>query len=196
MKRIETDGFAFDFTDAIAAFVFDETDKTMPTFHGSPMKAVDIVAEFEGAYVYVELKDYDDFSGYDVPGAATAAEVKIRQDSFRWLKKYLKYKYRDSYLYRHAEGKVDKPIHYVCLLTFDNAINNRMQKALKQELPVGKHSKRWIHEIAASCQVLNLERWNKNFPKWPATRLSPPGAVSVAGQSAVIALPTAPKAGT
>lgn len=172
MMQVETDGFSFNFTDAIDAFVFDETDKTKATFHGLPMKAVDIVAEFEDAYVYVELKDYDDPSIYDVISAVTDDEKKARQDGFRWLKNYLKYKFRDSYLYRHAENKADKPIHYICLLTFDNALNSRMQKALKQELPVGKSSKRWKQEIAKSCQVLNLDRWNANFPKWPVTRLS------------------------
>jgi hypothetical protein len=173
MMQVETDGFSFVFTDAIDAFVFYETDKTKATFHGLPMKGVDIVAEFTDAYVYVELKDYDDFLSYDVINAVTDEEKKTRQDSFRWLKNYLKYKYRDSYLFRHAEQKTDKPIHYICLLTFDNALNSRMQKALKQELPVGKPSKRWKQEIAKSCQVLNLDKWNANFPKWPVTRLVP-----------------------
>lgn len=178
MKQVQTDGFSFTFTDALDAFVFDETDKTKSTFHGLPMKAVDIVAEFAEAYLYIELKDYDDPSIYDVMGATTDEERKSRQDGFRWLKNYLKYKFRDSYLYRHAENKTDKPIHYICLLTFDNALNSRMQKALKQELPVGRPSKRWKQEIAKSCQVLNLDKWNANFPKWPVTRLpaAPAGA--------------------
>ena len=121
------------------------------------MKGVDIVAEFDAAYVYIEMKDYDDPSAYDVVRATSDDEKRSRQDSFKWLKNYLKYKYRDSYLYRHAEQKVDKPIHYICLITFDNALNTRMQKALKQELPVGKSPRRWVQTIATSCQVVNLE---------------------------------------
>ena len=174
MKVIQADGFEFRFSDAIDAFVFDEKDNTKPTFHGAPMKGVDIVAEFESAYVYIEMKDYDDPSAYDVIHAASDDEKHSRQDSFRWLKNYLKYKFRDSYLYRHAEQKVDKPIHYVCLITFDNALNSRMQKSLKQELPVGRAPRRWIQTLATSCQVVNLEKWNENFPKWPATRLVVP----------------------
>lgn len=50
------------------------------------MKGVDIVAEFEEAYVYVELKDYDDPSIYDVRNAANDEQKKARQDSFKWLK--------------------------------------------------------------------------------------------------------------
>ncbi len=170
MIKVEADGFIFHFEDAIEAFIFDEKDRTKTTFHGVPMKGVDIVAEFEAAYVYVELKDYDDSSVYDVLGAATEGEKNSRQDSFRWLKNYLKYKFRDTYLFRHAEHKVEKPIHYVCLVTFDNALNSLMQKALKRELPVGKVSRRWVEALASSCHVVNLEKWNESFPKWPVKR--------------------------
>ena len=173
MKIVQADGFEFCFTDALDAFVFDETDRSKPTFHGAPMKGVDIVAEFAEAYVYVEMKDYDDYSIYDVNIAnLTDEEKRSRQDSFRWLKNYLKYKFRDSYLYRHAEGKVDKPIHYICLTNFDNALNSRMRKALKQELPVGKVSRRWVQSLAESCQVVNIDKWNENFPNWPVKRLA------------------------
>lgn len=171
MKIVEADGFEFRFADALDAFIFDEKDSAKPTFHGAPMKAVDIIAEFAEAYVYVELKDYDDPSCYDILSAATDEEKRARQDSFTWLKNYLIYKFRDSYLYRHAEQKVDKPIHYVCLLTFDNALNSLMQKSLKRELPVGKASPRWVQSLAKSCHVVNLDKWNEIFPKWPVTRL-------------------------
>lgn len=172
MIKVEADGFEFQFEDALEAFVFDEKDKAKVTFHGAPMKGVDIVAEFQDAYVYIEMKDYDDQSKYDVLSAANDDEKKERQDCFKWLKNYLKYKFRDSYLYRHAELKVDKPIHYVCLVTFDNALNSHMQKSLKRELPVGKASRRWTQSLAKSCQVVNLQKWNENFPKWPVTRLA------------------------
>lgn len=137
------------------------------------MKGVDIVAEFTDAYVYVELKDYNDPSVYDISRAANEDERKARQDSFKWLKNYLKYKFRDSHLYRYAEGKVDKPAHYICVLTFDNALNSRMLNELKRELPVGKKPKRWTQALAKSCQVVNLAKWNEVFPKWPATQLAP-----------------------
>jgi len=165
MKIIAVDGFEFRFEDALDAFVFDEKDITKPMFHGAPMKRVDIVAEFESDYVYIELKDYDDPSVHNVIGAVTNVQ-------FNWLKNYLIYKFRDSYLYRHAEHKVDKPIRYICLITFDNALNSRMQKSLKQELPMGKASPRWVKSLVASCHVVNVDKWNKNFPKWPVTRVS------------------------
>lgn len=170
--KVDSDGFSFDFTDALDAFVFDEKDKLKATFHGLPMKAVDIVAEFEHAYIFVEMKDLDDPATYDIKSFITEEESKAKRDRFKWLKNYLKYKYRDSYLFRHAEKKVDKPIHYICLLTFENALNTAMQKALNKELPVGSPSKRWKREIVKSCQVVNVERWNKNFPKWPVSYTS------------------------
>lgn len=172
MIEIEADGFRFEFNEAMAAFVFDEKDKTKPTFHGAPMKGVDIVAEFQDAYIYIEIKDYDDQDGYDTLVFSSDEEKTEKQKAFKWLKNYLKYKYRDSFLYRHAEDKVDKPIHYICLLTFDNALNSRMKKSLVQELPVGRKSSRWNKSLVESCQVVNLDKWNENFPKWPAARLA------------------------
>lgn len=167
--KLEVDGFSFDFTDALDAFVFDETDKTKSTYHGQPMKAVDIIAEFQDFYVFVEMKDFNDPASYDTKDFTTEEESKAKRAGFKWLKNYLKYKYRDSYLFRHAEQKVDKPIYYICLLTFDNALNTAMQKILSKELPVGLKSKRWKQELVKSCQVVNVARWNKNFPKWPVS---------------------------
>jgi len=167
--KIDADGFSFDFTDAIDAFVFDEKDSSKSTYHGQPMKAVDIVAEFNEAYVFVEMKDFNNPETYDTRSFISEEELEEKRAGFKWLKNYLKYKYRDSYLFRHAEHKVDKPIHYICLLTFDNALNTAMRKALQKELPVGLASKRWKQEIIKSCQVVNVAKWNENFPKWPVT---------------------------
>jgi len=175
--KIEADGFCFDFTDALDVFVFDEKDRTKPTYHGLPMKAVDLVAEFPDAYVFVEIKEFVDPDMYDEHLAADDDETEKRRDHFKWLKNYLKYKYRDTYLFRHAEDRVDKPIHYICLLTFDNAMNTTMQKALRSELPVGLASSRWKREIVKSCHVVNLARWNENFPKWPGRRSAGAGGV-------------------
>lgn len=171
MRLENVDGFTFDFTDALDAFIFDEKDKSKATYHGQPMKAVDIVAEFDDRYVFVEIKDFNDPDTYDIKRFNDEEDLKKKRDGFKWLKNYLKYKYRDSYLYRHAEQKVGKPIHYICLLTFENALNITMQKVLRSELPVGVASRRWQQEFVNSCVVVNLDKWNKNFPKWPVSRV-------------------------
>lgn len=173
MKLVNIDGFSFDFPDAIDAFKFDETDKAKATYHGATMlKSVDIIVELPEHYLFIEIKNYDEPADFDTKTFIDQNELKEKQRSFRWLKNYLKYKYRDSYLYRYAEEKVDKPIHYLCLLNFDNTLNIAMQKFLNQELPVGKPSGRWKKTIVESCQVLNVMRWNKVFPKWPVTNYS------------------------
>jgi hypothetical protein len=131
--KIVVDGFEFDFQDAISAFVFDEKDRTSPTYHGlsHAMKAVDLIVELEDDYLFVEVKDFHEPEEYQ------------DRNFFNHLRDVLKYKYRDSFLYRWAEQKTDKPI----------AI------------------KRWQQAIAKNCAVLNVERWNRNFPKWPVSRV-------------------------
>lgn len=160
--QLEVDGYTFNFPTALELFKFDETDKSMPMFHGAPMKGVDLVAEFADKYLYIEIKDYDEISDLDTRTAVDEETRKAKNKHFKWLKNYLKYKFRDSYLYRHAEDKVEKPIHYICLTNFDNGLNTLMKKALVPELPVGQKPKRWKRALAQSCQVLNLDAWNKN----------------------------------
>lgn len=159
--RIEVDGFEFDFTDAIDVFVFDEKDKTKPMYHGlsHAMKAVDLIVELQTAYLFVEVKDFhspEDYKGHD---------------HFNHLQEILKGKYRDSWLYRWAESKVDKPIYYLCLLTLENALVSRMHKEMQKQLPPGKPVSRWKRAIAENCVVLNLERWNSRFRAWPVSRI-------------------------
>lgn len=171
MSSVKCDGYKFDFPEAIDAFKFDETDKSKPHYHGVPMKGVDIIAEFPDTYVFVELKEYYDQTIFDVSTATTQEETEAKQAAYRWLKGYLKYKYRDSYLYRYAEDKVEKPIHYVCLLTFDNALVLKIKKDLKNELPLGRASHRWVRVLASSCQVVNFSLWANHFPKWTVTKI-------------------------
>ena len=122
--RIEVGGFEFDFTDAIDVFVFDESDKSKPTYHGlsHAMKAVDLIVELDDAYLFVEVKDFYSPKDYQ------------ENKNFNHLRETLKGKYRDSWLYRWAEKKVDKPIHYLCLLTLENALVSRMNKEMQKQL--------------------------------------------------------------
>lgn len=104
MSIIIAEGFSFDFKNALNAFKFDEANQSLPTYHGvTSLKAVDIIAEFEDYYIFVEIKDYTQ-----------------NQFKYKKLKNYLKYKFRDTFLYRYAENKVDKPIRYLCLLIGTN----------------------------------------------------------------------------
>ena len=175
MISVDCDGYTFSFEDAIDAFKFDETDPHQPNYHGVPMKAVDVIAEFEGAYIFIEMKEFDNVEEYDVSTTTDEGEKRQRNALFKWLKNYLKYKYRDSFLFRYAEKKVDKPVHYICLLNFNNALCSKMKKFLAKELPVGKKSRRWHNKIAESCQVMNMNKWETEYPKWRITPHIPNG---------------------
>ena len=159
---IEADGFKFDFTDASDAFVFDEKDRSKAAFHGLShcMKAVDIIVELENDYLFVEVKNLEN-----------ATDDYQQKEPFNYLLEVLKYKYRDSFLYRWAEGKTDKSIRYLCLLTLESGLITRMNKELRYQLPPGLPVTRWSNEIAKACVVLNEARWNSNFPKWPVQRI-------------------------
>lgn len=158
--RMTVDGFDFDFMDAIDAFVFDEKDKNLPTYHGlsHAMKAVDIIVELENDYLFIEVKDF--YSPDDYKNG----------DCFNHLRNVLKYKYRDTFLYRWAERKIDKPVRYICILALENALISRMNKEIRIQLPLSRPVERWERSIVDSCVVLNEERWNHNFPKWPVSR--------------------------
>lgn len=158
--KVSADGFDFDFTDAIDAFIFDEKDNAKPTYHGlsHAMKAVDLIVELEEAYYFIEVKDFNAPNDYH------------GRDHFNHLREVLKYKYRDTFLYRWAENKIEKPIYYLCLLTLDNALISRMIKEIRIHLPIGRPVGRWEREIIHGAAVLNEDRWNKRYPQWPVSR--------------------------
>ena len=165
-REVEVDGFKLDFTDAKSAFKFDDS-------HNLPMKGVDIVVEFPEAFVFVEIKDEFEPELYNVKfeGNESEEEIKSRRSHYRWLKGYLKYKYRDTYLYRHAEGNVGKKIHYICLINFETPLANHLAKELRRDLPLGLAGSKWKNEIVNSCQVVNEDRWKTSFPKWSIERV-------------------------
>lgn len=170
--KITTDGWEFDFTDAVNVFKFDNQDRNAPMYHGAPMKAIDIIVELESNYLFIEIKAYDNPEEY----LSTAKEVnengKPSQKSARaWLIEYLKYKYRDSFLYRYTEDKVEKPITYLCLMNFEAAMNIELRKELMRELPAENIPQRWNKKIIDKLYVLNQDSWNKIFPEWNVRRI-------------------------
>lgn len=159
--KIECDGFEFDFSDAKDLFIFDEKDKDRPNFHGlsHAMKSVDLIAELEEYYLFVEVKDFHDPVSYE------------GNEHFNHLREVLKYKYRDTWLYRWAEGKTNKPIKFLCLLELEKGLISRMTKEIRKQLPLYACGPRWRNEISNGCAVLNLEIWNRRFTAWPVMRV-------------------------
>ncbi|MGR3303632.1 MAG: hypothetical protein ACUZ8I_14195, partial [Candidatus Scalindua sp.] len=103
----------FDFTDAVDAFVFDQMDPSKENYHGiSEMHRVDFVVELEKAILFVEVKDPDN------PNAQQdGVEKFLEKLEDGTLGNSFAKKLMDSFVYRWAEKKTNKPLHYLNLIT-------------------------------------------------------------------------------
>lgn len=173
VTSIDADGYHFDFYDAISAYIFDEKSPTSPNFHGGFMKAVDIIAEFKDKIFFIEMKDYRDKEDQFVESEMMSEEEKKqKKDALKWLKNYLKYKFRDTYLYRYAEaGTPKKDIHYICLLSLSSGVLRTVKEQLNKELPIGKKGKRWNRSLATTCQVIDVDGWNRTLSTYATVSL-------------------------
>ena len=134
------------------------------------MKAVDFIIELEDRMLFVEFKDPEN------PNAKA-------KDSATFTKKFLsgeldsdlKTKYRDSWLYEWAEGRVKKPITYLILIgasALSDAELLARTDALKRQLPVaGPGDRPWKKPFVTGCAVMNLAAWNRALPQFPASRV-------------------------
>ena len=167
MKLIEGE-LEFDFKNVIDAFKFDETDKISAHYHGLShcMKGVDFIIELPECYLFVEIKD----PGHSRARTEATAAFKDKAISGK-LREELVQKYRDTFLYRWAENKVDKPIKYICLVTLENALVLQLMNDLKKNLPEAKAGSRWQQGFASVCVVVNIDHWNEQFTQWPITRV-------------------------
>ena len=154
-----------DFPDAVDGRKFDGPD------HGLShcMKAVDFIVELPDHYLFVEVKDPQH------PRATLQSRNNFVADmrSGR-LDKDLKYKYRDSFLYEWAMGRVWKPIEYRVLISLDTLDDAQLlsrKDSLARNLPQwGPNNQPWPRPIVDSCNVFNLDSWNRTFPHHPARR--------------------------
>jgi len=133
------------------------------------MKAVDFIVELGDKILFIELKDPDN------PKSRPAGKERFIQDfQSKKIHRDLKYKYRDSFLYEWAAGRVSKPIHYYVLIALDTLKEGDIiaqNDELKRQLPVGiPPAVPWRKEIAVACAVFNLETWNKHLPHFKITR--------------------------
>jgi hypothetical protein len=174
--KVRAGGFEFEFPEALEAFVFDEPDRAKPHFHGlsHAMRAVDLLVELPGDTLFIEIKDFHAPDDYDFKLAITDAEKHERNSRLAHLRDVLVHKFRDTWLYRWAERPTagpDKPVRYLCVLTLDNGLLGVVGKEMRRRLPSGLGGPRWQRSIAASCTVLNPQRWESAFPAWPIRRV-------------------------
>lgn len=133
------------------------------------MKAVDFVVELPHLYLFIEFKDPEH------PSA-------IQQDRQAFLQSFysgrtndeLVEKFRDSFLYEWASGRVFKPVRYYVLIAISALTDANLQAStedLRRKLPVtGSNS--WRRPIAQNCAVLNLASWNSLLTNFPVSRVS------------------------
>ena len=151
---LEEEKFEFDFPEAKALYKFDERDINSPNYHSAPMKAVDIVAEFDKFQLWIEIKEFP-HDGIEAMQQGNSTETD----------QHLKYKFRDTFLYRFCEDKTIKAIVYICLTNFDDALNGYFRKELQNQIPAGQVSRNSDKHLIAKSQVyvVNKEAWNRNF---------------------------------
>lgn len=136
--------------------------------HGlTAMKAVDFLVELHDRYIFIEFKDPEQ--------SDPNSSVMEYADNFKsgGLDQDLKYKFRDSFLFRWAERRPYKPCYYyvlVALRWLSTADLDRRTNALRQSLPVGTPLS-WVRSIVDDCAVFNIASWNRTFPDYPVRRL-------------------------
>ena len=136
------------------------------------MKAVDFIVEMQEQILFIELKDPDR------PDAMPTRSAEFLQKFLSGdIDADLKTKYRDSWLYEWAQGRVKKPIFYLVLIGASSLSPAELlarTEALKRQLPVaGPKDDPWKNPIVAGCAVMNLATWNKNLPDMPVSRITP-----------------------
>lgn len=169
MKLRERD-LEIDFTDAIDAIVFDQMKADKPGYHGvGQMHRVDFVVELEKAILFVEVKDPGNPKAQAEGLAKFHGELQDGTLSDTFAAKFI-----DTFLYRWAEDCLNKPVHYVSLVTLGDSslLPNFSDEIAKKLPPMGKSVPRWQRQLAENCQVFNIDLCNQSFPKWPATRVA------------------------
>lgn len=135
---------SIDFIDVIEAFKFDDRNKHRPSH---TMKAVDFIAEYQNYYVFLEVKD---------PRSSDEKTIDERVNN-------LKLKFRDSFICRYMQSKVDKEIRYICFLSIETPLLLNLNKKLNQLLPTEVPYQK--QDLVSWCVVLNEEKWNKWLSK-------------------------------
>jgi len=132
------------------------------------MKAVDFILDAEDSYYFLEVKDPNHTKAKkknQTKFAKTMQSGELRNDLIQ--------KFRDTFLYRYAEDKLDKPVHYLVLIdTPDRSLMPHLSDELKRNLPLKKASTRWKRPLAKSCLLLTPDMWKKHFPDWTIERVA------------------------
>lgn len=162
MKTVRELDLEFSFPGATAVIHFDDSD-----YHGnSTIQRVDFIAEYETHHLFVEIKDPD------IPTAQDAPAFSQKLNSGK-LVQSLAGKFRDTLFFRSIQGKNDLGIRYIVLLSMkslDAALLLAKQDELRRSIPI-RHAD-WTRDCAASCIILNVDQWKRQFGDHSIRRIS------------------------
>ena len=167
MPVLSEQNIRIDFKGALSALKFDD-----PSIHGlsHAMKAVDFIVEFRDKYLFVEIKDPDNPNARDRDVRRFLGRIRSGSIDAEFYTKL-----RDSFLYRWAEKKADKPIVYAILIASESLTDVELTAKtddLRRKLPSKKYAPaNWNRAFVEDCGVFTLESWNRNM-KHTASRVA------------------------
>lgn len=168
MKLVEND-LEIDFSNALYVLKFDQNNIAQSDFHDiNAMPRVDFVVELDDEIYFIEIKDPGQ------PNPVDVGNIKLlKKLANGTLEASLVEKYLYSFIFRWAEDKLKKSVHYICLITLEGPLLPSITEGLEKQLRLlSTPSARWVRKPLVSCQVHNIETWLAVFPDWPVRRLS------------------------
>lgn len=176
MHRLRERDLEFEFTNVLYALKFDQRDPVSRDFHDlDNMPRVDFIVETIEAIYFIEVKDPDRVDLDDGQKAPFLRKIENGKLEDSLLNKYL-----CTFLFRWAECRLEKSVHYLVLTSLDDAMTLNLNDLLKRRFaPVLKSSSRWSRLPMASCEVHSLKSWRILYPDWNVTRLSTDGTSMV-----------------
>ena len=120
------------------------------------MSVVDFIVDYPTFDLFIEVKDPDD------PNSTHVADFAKKLKNGKLLTSLAR-KYRDSWIYRWAEGRGDKPTKYAVLLQFgalDHAQMIRLADQLGTQLPKRCASTR-TREFVDHVAFFTMTEWNR-----------------------------------
>jgi hypothetical protein len=162
MKTVQEFDLELSFANANEVIRFDDDN-----YHArSTIQRVDFIAEYDTHYLFIEIKDPD------IPGAENPDAFLAKMSSGKLIQS-LAGKFRDTLFFRSAQGKSDREIRYLVLLSMrclDDALLLTKQDELQQAIPITH--KDWVADCAASCIILNFKKWREIFGEESLRRIS------------------------
>lgn len=119
------------------------------------MKGVDFVVDTPDRLLFIEIKDPDH------PNTRENSRDKfIRSLRSGKINESLKYKYRDSFIYEWAAGRIQKPVYYYVLIAQGSATKEELltlSDQLRSKIPM-------LGECFISgCEIFNIRTWNQHL---------------------------------